>query len=468
PADRDAQTRGGTWAQIFNPDDFANRAPVLVWLALIEILGWIVFPIAFVAFRALADRGYIFAKAIGVLLPAWGVWFLASYHVLPFSRASIAIVIALIALLGALAAWWRGRALVAFLRAQWKIILIEELAFLVFFGAFLLIRYGNPDLWHQWFGGEKPMDFAHLNAVIKSTWFPPYDPWFAGGYLNYYYFGQVINATLIKFSGIVPEVAYNLALPMYFALTALGAFSVVLSTSQKSKVKSQKCEPATLNFEPLTLNLPFAFLGAIFVAVIGNLGQLVGIARMLIERQALDIPIGQWYWNASRIIPDTINEFPLFTFLYADLHAHLMALPFTLVVIGFCVNFVVRERDDDARLPLFSRVPISPGDVIEVLALSLAFGALRAINFADFPTYLLLIGCALAIGEYARRRAIDWAGIVAVAWRFGAIVVLSTLLYYPFVKSFASAYFSIELWKGERTGFGEYLVVHGIFLFAIV
>jgi len=471
PADRDAHTRGGTWTQMFNPDDFANRAPVLVWLALITILGWLAFPIAFVAFRALADRGYIFAKAIGILLPTWGAWTLASYHVLPFTRASIALVIALIALLGALAAWWRKRDLIAFLRAQWKIVLIEEIAFLIFFGAFLLIRYGNPDLWHQWFGGEKPMDFAHLNAVIKSTWFPPYDPWFAGGYLNYYYFGQVINATLIKFSGIVPEVAYNLALPLYFALTAMGAFSVVLNLSSKFKVQSSKFAFAPSNLEPRTLNsqhlLP-AFLGAIFVAVIGNLGQIVGIARVLIERQSLDVPIGQWYWNASRIIPETINEFPFFTFLYADLHAHLMALPFTLVVIGFCVNFIARERDDDARLPRLARVPIAPSDLIQALALSLVFGALRAINFADFPTYLLLIGGALAIGEYARRRTIDWAGIVAVAWRFGAIVVLSTLLYYPFVKSFASAYFSIELWKGARTGFGEYLVVHGIFLFAIV
>ena len=483
PADREAQTRGGTWSEIFNPNDFANRVPVLVWLALIEILGWLAFPLAFVALRALADRGYIFAKALGVLLPAWGAWTLASYHLVPFSRASIALVIVFIAILSALALGWRGRDLVAFLRARWKIVLVEEIAFLMFFGAFLLIRYGNPDLWHQWYGGEKPMDFAHLNAVIKSTWFPPYDPWFAGGYLNYYYFGQVINATLIKFSGIVPEVAYNLALPMYFALTAMGAFSVVFNLYQTNDERRRTNAGGAL---------VVALVGAVFVAIIGNLGQAIllgqtflrigggdardsvvsvvaaivnGVWRVVVEHQPFDVPMGHWYWNATRIIPDTINEFPFFTFLYADLHAHLMALPFTLVVMGFCVNFIVRARDEgqttnDERL--------RPFDVIEVIALSLVFGALRAINFADFPTYLLLIGCALAIGEYARRETIDWAGIIAVAWRFGAIVVLSTLLYYPFVKSFASAYLSIELWKGERTNLGEYLIVHGIFLFVIV
>ena len=127
---------------------------------------------------------------------------------------------------------FRQRAeLSAELRKKRNYFLVIEGLCLAFFLAFLLVRLGNPDLWHPWKGGEKPMDFSYFNAVLKSTSFPPYDPWYAGGYLNYYYYGFVLVGTLVKLLGIEPSIAYNLILPTLFSLIALGAFSIVWNLS---------------------------------------------------------------------------------------------------------------------------------------------------------------------------------------------------------------------------------------------
>src|SRR5207248_5512611 len=139
-----------------------------------------------------------------------------SLKLAPFERPLLLLVwLALIA--ASFAATWRSRfAFVAWLGRERGLVLATEAVFLAGFALFTWIRAANPDLWHPVFGGEKPMNFAYLNAITRSEYFPPYDPWFAGGVINYYYFGFVLVAVLIKLTSIVPEIAFNLAEPTLF------------------------------------------------------------------------------------------------------------------------------------------------------------------------------------------------------------------------------------------------------------
>ena len=241
----------------------------------------------------------------------------------------------------------------------------NELLFLAFFSVFWLIRRGNPDLWHPVMGGEKPMDLAYLNAIIKSTYFPPYDPWFAGGYLNYYYYGWVIVATLVKLTGIVPTDSLQPGHPHLFCHGGHGRLQRRLQPGARGRGRRR--------WLPRALRLWSAW-GRLLVAVAGQPGRaaaccckdcsslgrasqfqstIPGLAALVKARGgpvALLVKGGKlpfrpewWYWNASRIMKHgEINEFPFFTFLYADLHAHLTAMPFAMLALGLATSFVVK------------------------------------------------------------------------------------------------------------------------------
>jgi len=224
---RAEQERGGTWSKLFNTNAIQNlsqRVAVVIWAVFLTFLGWIAFPLVYLVFPDLRCRGYGLSRVIGLLIWAYLAWLLASLHVLPFTRIVLWLLVLAMAggsILLARRHWSGLRTLVA---EQWRTMLAVDVVFLLLFLVWVGVRWMNPDLWHPVVGGEKPMDFAYFNGVIKSTWFPPYDPWFAGGKLNYYYFGFVLMGSLTKALGIIPSVAYNLAIPSLFALTGVGGF----------------------------------------------------------------------------------------------------------------------------------------------------------------------------------------------------------------------------------------------------
>jgi 4-amino-4-deoxy-L-arabinose transferase-like glycosyltransferase len=187
----------GTWSSIFNSASALNQSQflgTLSWYLLIALIGWLAFPLTYLAFRGLSDHGYALARVTGLLFVTWLAWLGSSLNLLTFSRGAILLAVLLLAVLNGVIAWKYRRELATFLRQRWRTILFIEGLFLILFLFQIMLRWNNPDLWHPWRGGEKPGNLALFNAVLKSANFPPYDPWFAGQYVNYYYYGYVLSA----------------------------------------------------------------------------------------------------------------------------------------------------------------------------------------------------------------------------------------------------------------------------------
>ena len=487
------QRRGGTWADLFHVDAPQNRYQilgVLLWYLSVSLVGWITYPLLRFIFPGLADRGYPLARIAGLLLLAWLVWLAGSARI-PFNRVSIGVVLLVMVLIGIVLALIQRDELLPALKQRWKYYLLVEGLFLAFFVVGLLIRYGNPDLWHPWKGGEKPMDFSYFNAVLKSTSFPPYDPWFAGGYINYYYYGFVIVGVLVKFLGIVPSFAYNLILPTLFATIAMGAFSIVWNLSNHLLTRGQGDSSEKDWLRPL---VP-AVGGALGMAVLGNLGVIRmlfrgfqqiaapavesgGLIRKLVwtivgffkslTGSTLPYRLDEWYWNPSRVIGaehgSPITEFPFFTFLYGDLHAHLIALPLTLLVLAWALSWALGRRQGHRR-PLRIALNIAVG--------AIAVGALFPTNTWDFYPYLILGVVAVVYGAWrvslSERDGWKLAKQIIAPLALAAVFVLLAIFFYqPYRYWYGQGYNQVDIWPGSHTPNIDYLTHWGLFLFLVV
>ena len=118
PEDAAIQQQGGTWTDIVNPDRWTARFPVISWLVLIQGFALLVLPITFIVFRPLADRGYLFSKALGLLIVGLLVWLMASVDIMTFSRGSIAVAVLLVGIVSAIIVMRQRKELATFVRER--------------------------------------------------------------------------------------------------------------------------------------------------------------------------------------------------------------------------------------------------------------------------------------------------------------------------------------------------------------
>lgn len=481
-------TAGGTWSSLYSYNAVLNSNPLIglfVWYVFIFLLGLVTWPVLFEMFGKSLDRGYAASRLAGFLFSAYIGWVLSS-NGLAHNRALLWGVYGGLALVGAVFFIRKRTEIVLFVKEKRSTLFVVEGIFLILFAFDLAVRFANPDLWHPYRGGERPMDFSFLNAVLKSTVFPPYDPWMAGGYINYYYFGFVIISGPVKALGIVPSIAYNFILPTIFAMVGVMGASIVWNIA----LRNREC---SINRMILS-----GTAGATSMLLIGNLGtiQLIfrslqkmvvsnemvdatnvliitrwswafqGLAK-LFQGQKLPIGIGDYYWAPSRVMPVgdlAITEFPLFTFLYSDLHAHMVALPITLFIILWVVLLL---RTGNTTIIGWAKFLVLGGFLV---------GTLKPTNTWDYPTYLILSMVAvfytMIIGRMSFENRASWL----VGWKKWIFLGLSLLLLYlvggvfyaPFDRWYGLGYSEIEIWKDQKTPIWSTFTQWGLFLFIII
>ncbi|MBI5080084.1 MAG: hypothetical protein HZB17_02100, partial [Chloroflexi bacterium] len=344
-------------------------------------------------------------------------------------------------------------------KRNWRVVVFVEILFLIAFGFWSNVRALNPTITAT----EKPMEFAFLNSVLRTQTIPPADPWLSGYAISYYHFGYIIVAMLTALSGVMPSVAFNLAIAMLFALTAVGAFGVVYNLIAICNPQS-----AIRNLQTPISNLFSSLLAPLFI-LLGNINGFFEVLhkggilpaefwKWLDIKWTNEVPIVSsswmpdrflWWWQASRVIHDrdllgreveVIDEFPFFSFLLGDMHPHVLALPFVFLALAFALNLFLMARESETpsvleTLGVWKKwMPLHWHDL---LAGAIILGGLSFLNTWDFLIYLFIVMASYTVARSLR------GGWTREVWRDSVLVaaqlaVLGVVLYLPFYIGFRS------------------------------
>ena len=298
------------------------------------------------------------------------------------------------------------------LKGEWHWVVL----FLICFFLMLDVRFVNPTISYA----EKFMDHGFLASVIRNPVVPPLDPWFSGGTLNvYYYLGYWMFGCLAIVSGVPSNVAFNLALPTVFALAAITVYAIGTLLLDR--------------FRWLPLLVFFLPNPSFFYQI------------------ALGKPMNSVLWDSTRTIANTINEYPLFSFIWGDVHAHVVSI-FNQVFLIFLLIFAYRRWETlDTR-----------GKWIICILSAVSLGSMPLINTWDVliyaPITLLFGSLILWRNRDFIRSGFSWLYLVTIP-------PLAILCYIPFYLELQTHTGGVGLVNATlSSSLPEFLLVNGFFI----
>ena len=274
---------------------------------------------------------------------------------------------------------------------------------------------------------------------MRSKTLPATDLWYSQGKINYYYGGQYFAVFLTKLSGAKVELTYNLMRTFVAGLAFAMPFSLVhqMVTDRLGKTGSRwkKALPSVTGI-----------LAGISVSIAGNMHYVVyGQIIPFIQKLKGEEVSSYWFPDATRYIgfnPDvedkTIHEFPCYSFVLGDLHAHVVDIMFVLLLLGLLYAWMKKVRTTELSGESMSRRKFWKKQLLmpQLLATGALLGMFHWTNYWDFVIYFVVTcGAALFMNIIGQKGKIRWALGVTAA-QAAEILILATVIIMPFTLQF--------------------------------
>ncbi|MGN1141741.1 MAG: DUF2298 domain-containing protein [Oliverpabstia sp.] len=395
-----------------------DTAVFLKWWAALLVLGIGFLPLSGRLFSSFRDGGWLVSKVLGIAGSGFIVWLLVCCRLTVFTAPvcvtiTAALILIIWLLLSGINQNRKNNLRRTFFRGDLGAILDDELVFTFFFLSWTYFAGFHPAA----YGTEKFMDYGFMMAMMRSETLPAKDLWYAGGVLNYYYGGQYFAVFLTKLTGTQVAQTYNLMRTMVAGFAYALPFVLVRQMILDIRDRDYKFREA------------LAVLGGLFagagVSLAGNMHYVLVGKLLPWIRKIFHLPEGDytyWFPNSTRYIgyypaenDKTIHEFPSYSFVLGDLHAHVVNVMFVLTVI--CLTYAMVQKYKKNQYPYYEKMSDCPSgenkkfyqNIVKeallepyVLIFSFFIGLFHWTNYWDFVIYFVMGGLGIIYCNYLK------------------------------------------------------------------
>ena len=426
----------------------ADNVPFLKWWIMVLLLGIGYYPLGAALFSSFRDRGFIFSKVLGIALSGFLTWVLVACGAAKFtSGAALGVTAVSIAL-----CW------ILYLKKAEKkgpdldLVLGEELIFLAFFLLWTYFAGFRPEAK----GTEKFMDYGFMAAMTRSDTLPARDLWYSAGTMNYYYGGQYYAVFLTKLSFTRIQETYNLMRTLVAGFAFVLPFSMVFHMIREIPGRAKKVPGWIASLGGLLAGAAVSLAGNMHYVLYGLFGDVFQLSGY----EEYWFPDSTRYIGHNPLTEDQcIHEFPSYSFVLGDLHAHVVNVLFVLLLVGILYAWMRRVREKEGAGQAFSLKKLLREPA--VLACGVLTGIFHWTNYWDFVIYTMVVFICIFFTAMYRYGGRAKAAAAAMGIQTAEVLLLGTLAALPFTVSFQTMVSGVAL-SIHHTALYQLLILWGL------
>lgn len=408
---------------------YTDIIAISIWWIFFLLLSIVGYPLTYFLFGKFKDGGWGLSKTLSILLISYCVFILSIGKVVAFTQGFLFVALTVFSIINLFIFYKHAKEIITSCQKNVRYIAISEILFALGLLLWSFVRAHQPDI----NGLEKFMDYGFVNTLLRSDYLPPKDMWAAGLPINYYWYGHFVTALLTKILNIPSYITYNLMLATIVGFALSSVFSVVttLISHQYPKIGRR-------------VIIIGALISTLFLSFGGNFHTPFYVIQNGIEKY--------WYPDATRFIgynPDTndktIHEFPLYSYVVADLHGHLLNLPFVLLFIGLLLRAVVTEKNINYKY---------------TLPLGFLLGIMFMTSTWDFGNYNILSGITFGLLAL-REKKVSLNALIKSITLVLQVFISGIIFALPFILNFESIAEGVAF-VNARTPYWQLLILWGV------